>query len=50
MVRGLSLVLISLPPLITSLILVMVAARTGWLPVGGMGNPSDSATFLERSG
>ena len=48
LVQGVSLVLISVPPLITSLILVMVAARTGWLPIGGMGNPSDSATLFER--
>jgi peptide/nickel transport system permease protein len=35
-VRGLSLVLLSLPSLVTSLVLVLLAARTGWLPVGGM--------------
>jgi len=35
-IRGLSVVLLSLPSLITSLVLVMVAARTGWLPTGGM--------------
>ena len=27
---------VSLPPLVTSLLLVFVAARTGWLPAGGM--------------
>lgn len=31
-----SLVLLSMPPLLTSLFLVFLAARTGWLPVGGM--------------
>ena len=31
-----SLVCLSLPPLLTSLFLVFVAARTGWLPIGGM--------------
>jgi peptide/nickel transport system permease protein len=36
LIRGASLVALSLPPLITSLLLVMVAARTGWVPVGGM--------------
>lgn len=36
MIRGVSLVLLSLPPLLASLALVVVAARTGWLPVGGM--------------
>ena len=35
-VRGLSIVCLSLPPLLTSLLLVFVAARTGWLPPGGM--------------
>lgn len=50
LVRGLSLVLISVPPLITSLILVMVAARTGWLPIGGMGNVSDADSFVTRLG
>jgi peptide/nickel transport system permease protein len=35
-VSGLSIVALSLPPLLTSLALVFVAARTGWLPVGGM--------------
>ncbi len=34
--RGASLVLLSLPSLVTSLLLVLVAARTGWLPIGGM--------------
>lgn len=35
-IRGASLVLLSMPPLLTSLFLVFVAARTGLLPVGGM--------------
>jgi peptide/nickel transport system permease protein len=35
-VRGASIVLLSMPPLLTSLLFVFVAARTGWLPVGGM--------------
>jgi peptide/nickel transport system permease protein len=35
-VRGLSLLCLSVPPLITSLVFVWMAARTGWLPVGGM--------------
>jgi len=35
-VRTLSLVLLSMPPLLASLALVLLAARTGWLPVGGM--------------
>jgi peptide/nickel transport system permease protein len=36
LLRGTSLVLLSLPSLATSLLLVLVAARTGWLPIGGM--------------
>jgi peptide/nickel transport system permease protein len=35
-VRGLSVVVLSVPPLLASLVLVLIAARTGWLPVGGM--------------
>ena len=36
LVRSASLVCVSLPPLVTSLALVFIAARTGWLPAGGM--------------
>ena len=36
LIRSASLLLLSLPPLLTSLFLVFVAARTGALPVGGM--------------
>ena len=35
-IRAVSLILLSMPPLLTSLFLVFVAARTGWFPVGGM--------------
>jgi peptide/nickel transport system permease protein len=35
-VRAVSLLLLSMPPLLTSLFLVFVAARTGWFPIGGM--------------
>jgi peptide/nickel transport system permease protein len=35
-IRGVSVVLLSMPPLLTSLFLVFAAARSGWLPVGGM--------------
>jgi peptide/nickel transport system permease protein len=35
-VRAVSLLLLSMPPLLTSLFLVFLAARTGWFPVGGM--------------
>lgn len=43
-VRGLSLLVLSTPPLLASLVLVLIAARTGWFPVGGMG--SATATGL----
>ena len=35
-IRSASVVLLSMPPLLTSLFLVFVAARTGWLPISGM--------------
>jgi len=35
-IRAGSLVCLSLPPLVTSLVFVCLAARTGWLPIGGM--------------
>jgi peptide/nickel transport system permease protein len=38
--RGASLVLLSVPPLISALVLLTIAARTGWLPVSGMGGIS----------
>jgi peptide/nickel transport system permease protein len=36
LVGGASLVALSLPPLVMSLAFVLLAARTGWFPVGGM--------------
>lgn len=36
LIRSASLVLLSTPPLLTSLFLVFLAARTGWLPIAGM--------------
>jgi peptide/nickel transport system permease protein len=42
-IRAASIVLLSMPPLLTSLFLVFVAARTGWLPISGM----RSATVAE---
>jgi len=38
-IRGVSLILLSLPPLLTSLFLVFLAAKSGLLPVGGMTSP-----------
>ena len=48
LIRAVSLVLLSMPPLLTSLFLVFVAARTGWLPMAGMrsaGAPSTGLTL-----
>jgi peptide/nickel transport system permease protein len=42
-VRTLSLLLVSTPPLVTSFGLMMAAALTGWLPVGGMTSPGTSS-------
>jgi len=39
-IRAVSLVLLSMPPLLTSLFLVFAAAKSGWLPVGGMTSSS----------
>lgn len=39
--RGLALLLLSLPPLVTSFALLLIAARTGWLPVGGFGTGAE---------
>jgi peptide/nickel transport system permease protein len=38
-IRAASLVLLSMPPLLTSLFLVFLAARTGWAPIAGMRSP-----------
>ncbi len=45
LVRAASIACISLPPLLTSLLLVFLAARTGWLPLGGM----TSSTAVDQS-
>jgi len=39
-VRAASVILLSMPPLLTSLFLVFVSARTGWLPIAGMRSPA----------
>jgi peptide/nickel transport system permease protein len=46
-IRLTSLVLISLPPFVGSLALVLLAVRTSWLPAGGM-TSGDGATGLAR--
>jgi ABC-type dipeptide/oligopeptide/nickel transport system permease component len=38
--RAASVLLLSVPPLVSSLVLLTLAAATGWLPVSGMGGPS----------
>jgi peptide/nickel transport system permease protein len=43
LLRALSLVLLSIPPLIGSLMLVLIAAHTGWFPVGGMSSAAMGA-------
>ncbi len=43
LIRLVSITLLSMPPLVTSLFLVFLAARTGWLPIGGMGGSADAA-------
>lgn len=48
-VRAASLVLLSVPPLIGSMLLVLVAARTGWFPIGGITSLSTtSASWTVR--
>jgi peptide/nickel transport system permease protein len=47
-IRSLSLVFLSMPPLLTSLFLVFAAARTGWFPIAGMrsaGAPAGGAAL-----
>jgi peptide/nickel transport system permease protein len=40
-VRAMSLLLLSVPPFVGALALVLIAARTGWLPAGGMTSGAD---------
>ena len=40
--RGASMVLVSIPPLVMSLLLLLVAARTGWFPAGGLNIDTDA--------
>lgn len=47
LIRGASLAAVSLPPLLTSLFLLFIAAKTGWLPVGGMSS-ADAGTSWTR--
>jgi peptide/nickel transport system permease protein len=45
-IRTVSLVLLSMPPLLTSLFLVFVAGRTGWAPMAGMRSASAPSSGL----
>ena len=47
-IRGASMILLATPPLVTSLVLLLFAARTGWLPAGGLGS-SANAPIAERA-
>jgi len=44
-VHAISLLLLSIPPFVGALVLVLVAARTGWLPAGGMTSGADLTGF-----
>lgn len=48
-VRALSLAVLSVPPLLSALLLVFIAARTGWLPAGGItsGGLTGAAWFVD---
>lgn len=46
--RGASMLLLSVPPFITSLLFLLIASRTGWLPAGGL--PPAGATTLAGVG
>ncbi len=49
LVRALSLAVLSVPPLLSALLFVFIAARTGWLPAGGItsGGLSGTAWFAD---
>ena len=48
--RGTSLAVLSVPPLVTSLVLLVLAARTGWFPAGGLPAVPSGAGWLEAAG
>ena len=51
-IRAASVLALSLPSLVSSLLLVFVAARTGWLPTGGMTSldPAEAGGWLAAAG
>ena len=51
LVGGGSMLAVSVPPLLGSLMLALFAARTGWFPVGGMTSPgADQLGWFARAG
>jgi len=44
-----SMALLSVPPLVTSLLLLLLAARTGWFPTGGLPNVPADAGLLQSA-
>lgn len=46
LVRAITLVLVATPPLVTALVLLLVAARTGWLPAGGLDSAASPGGIL----
>jgi peptide/nickel transport system permease protein len=48
-VRGASIALLSVPPLVTSLVLLLAATRTGWFPAGGLPNVPSGAGTIEAA-
>lgn len=42
LIRGISLLLVSMPPLVTALLLLLAASRTGWVPAGGWAAAADA--------
>ena len=44
-----SMALLSVPPLVTSLVLLLVAARTGWFPTGGLPDVPASAGVVQAA-
>jgi len=47
--RGVSLLLLSIPSLVTSFALLLIASRTGWLPVGGLPISQDAGAWMSSA-
>ncbi len=49
LISGVSIVAVSVPPLLASLLLALLAARTGWFPVGGISSvDTDGLSWIAR--